>query len=262
MGKFVVAKLEDKNEDKWEGVPDLWVTKDDDQCWWPNNDVQYKAENEVIFNGSSKGWYLRPVEDVYNADYYTLDDAEEKAAELNRKDLEDERYNELNTKLCTVESKLDSNYLTMFYKQEEMNQDFQEMKEILETLKNQADIYHGNKLSLAALLPIKDLENLQSFELRLMIEDAISQAFKELIAILTDDENLTESVSKILGTVFSNQFAAQCSWDGQSGIKIENFFILKKIRVILKNIDANYEGFERDVTLWLENKKKSTTTPN
>lgn len=65
----------------------------------------------------------------------------------------------------------------MFYKQEEMNQDFQEMKEILETLKNQADIYHGNKLSLAALLPIKDLENLQSFELRLMIEDAISQAF-------------------------------------------------------------------------------------
>lgn len=53
---------------------------------------------------------------------------------------------------------------------------------------------------------------------------------KELIAILTDDENLTESVSKILGTVFSNQFAAQCSWDGQSGIKIENFFILKKIR--------------------------------
>lgn len=72
MGKFVVAKLEDKNEDKWEGVPDLWVTKDDDQCWWPNNDVQYKAENEVIFNGSSKGWYLRPVEDVYNADYCAL----------------------------------------------------------------------------------------------------------------------------------------------------------------------------------------------
>ncbi|XP_057319642.1 uncharacterized protein LOC130664017 isoform X2 [Microplitis mediator] len=242
MGKFVAVKLEDKDENKWEGVPDLWVTENDDNCWWPDNDVQRKAENEIIFNGSSKGWDLRPVGGVYHIEY--------------------ERYNEINRKLCVVETKLDSNYGTMFCKQRKMDQDFEEMKKILKALQNQADIYHENKLTLAALLPVKDLENLQAFESRLMTETAISQAFKEFIAILTDNENLTESVSKILGAVFSNQFAAQCSWDGQSGIKIKDSSIIKKIDVTLKNINANYEEFERAAESWFQNKKKSAITPD
>ncbi|XP_057318214.1 uncharacterized protein LOC130663135 isoform X2 [Microplitis mediator] len=259
MGRFVVVRLEDKDEDKWVGVPESWVTEDEDQCWWPNNDADYKAANEIIFYGSSNGWNLHPVGDVYRTYYYALDEADEKADDLNRRDLEDKRYSETDRKLCVVETKVDLNYSAMYYKQEGITKDIEEIKKILEASKNQVDV---NKSTLGAFLPIKNPEDLRKFETLFMTEGWLSPALKELIIILTDNENISQSISKILGAVFSNQLAAQCSWDGQSGIKINDLSIIKIIDVTLKTINANYEGFERDVTLWFQNNRKSVITPD
>ncbi|XP_057318265.1 uncharacterized protein LOC130663170 [Microplitis mediator] len=259
MGQFAVVRLEDKNDDKWAAVPESWVTKNEDQCWWPDNDVYFKTVFEIIFNGSSKGWNLRPVGDVYDTDYETLHDAEEKAADLNRQDLEDKRYSETDIKLNAMDFKLNSNYAALYYKQEGITKDIEEIKKILEASKNQVDV---NKSTLGAFLPIKNPEDLRKFETLFMTEGWLSQALKELIIILTDDENINQSISKILGAVFSNQLAAQCSWDGQSGIKINDLSIIKIIDVTLKTINANYGGFERDVTLWFQNNRKSVITPD
>ncbi|XP_057317956.1 uncharacterized protein LOC130662973 [Microplitis mediator] len=261
MGRYAVVRvrLDGRDEDEWGAIPELWVTVDKKKCWWPDNDIQRKAENQIIFNGSSKGWTLLPVGDVYRTYYKTLNDAVYKADDLNRKDLKDKKLDEINKKLCLVETKLDLNYSVLLYKQRKMDQDFEEMSKTLNALKNHVD---ANKSTLGALLPIKDPKDLITFETLFLTESWISPALKELIIILTDDENINQSISKILGAVFSNQLAAQCSWDGQNGIKIKDLSIIKKIDVTLKNINANYERFERDVTLWFEKNRKSAITPD
>ncbi|XP_057318548.1 uncharacterized protein LOC130663384 [Microplitis mediator] len=251
MGQFAVVRLKDAYSNKWVGVPELWVTDDKKECWWPDINFEHKAKNEIIFNSSSKEWYLRPLDGVYFTDYETFNDANDKAFHFNWEDTEEERYEETSKILEDLQSSLDSHASNSLDNQKKM---IQAIEEIKKTLK--ADV---NTSTLGALLPIKNPKSLRKFEKLYMAEDAISQAFKELIIILTDDENLTESVSKILGAVFSNQLAAQCSWDGWSGIEIKDSSIIKKIDKTLKNIDEDYKEFEEDVTLWFQNKKKKST---
>lgn len=74
MGRFVAVKLEDEDHDNhymWQGIPKLWFHIHDDhkQCWYPENDVWFKAENEIIFNRCPQGWYLRRIRKIDGINY-------------------------------------------------------------------------------------------------------------------------------------------------------------------------------------------------
>lgn len=51
---------------------------------------------------------------------------------------------------------------------------------------------------------------------------------------------MNESVSRILGTIFSRELAAQCTWDGNDGLKIKDLFVIKKIEGSIVIITLNY----------------------
>ncbi|XP_057317829.1 uncharacterized protein LOC130662892 [Microplitis mediator] len=263
MGRFAAVELEDENYGdhyKWAGIPNLWLNIHGDhiECWYPNNDAWFKAENEIIFNRCPQGWHLRRIRKIDNINYRTLNKADERAHLLNRQDCEDKRYDVINKNL----DRLDDNYRILLKNQEKIVKNFEEMIKLLKAPKNQENKNNKDVSSLGALLPIKDPKGLKTFEKLFMTESWISQALKELVIILTDDQNINESIPKILGAVFSNQLAAKCSWNVKNGIKVKDSSIIKKIYVTLKEIDAAYDGFETAAASWFQNKKKSTMTPD
>ncbi|XP_074097095.1 uncharacterized protein LOC141526162 [Cotesia typhae] len=100
MSNYWVVKF-GKDEDPWVVIPELWLTQSDigdddhddyddyDQCWFPNNDSWYKSKNQIIFNGSTKGWQLYDIFRVDDFQYDSLEAGEARADILNRRDFED-----------------------------------------------------------------------------------------------------------------------------------------------------------------------------
>lgn len=70
MLDYVIVKLKGRNEDPWEAIPKKWLKRDDDKMiWWPDNDVNYKMEWKIMFNGNSRNWSMRPITAVDPASY-------------------------------------------------------------------------------------------------------------------------------------------------------------------------------------------------
>ncbi|KAH0559116.1 uncharacterized protein LOC123274398 [Cotesia glomerata] len=281
MSDYYVVKFQ-VNKDPWDVAPKLWLTRnngddddesddddDYDQCWWPNNYQWYKKSNQIIFNGSTKGWKLCDIVEVDNFQYGSLEEAEVRADTLNRRDLEDKRFNELKEQVAIMGNKnriIDCNCNCNSYvipkKLNEILSHSEKIKAMLVKIKQQADAKIV-KPTLEKLLPIKSYKDLKTFETKFLEEDWISPALKELIGILTDGEKIHESVFRILETIFSRELAAQCTWDGNNGLKIKDLLVIKKIEVTLRGIAPEYNGlFQQDVITWFEKNRNSTLLPD
>ncbi|XP_057317827.1 uncharacterized protein LOC130662890 [Microplitis mediator] len=266
MLDYVIVKLKERNEDPWEAIPKKWLKRDDDKMiWWPDNDVNYKMEYKIMFNGNSRNWSMRPITAVDPASYDELFDAIDRANHLNSIEFMKKQLDEINKNIGNVQDGISNNYLEILTEQGFIKKDIKQLKDIVQSMKH-AHIYDNNnndddnKETLEDVLPLKTYEGLVEFEKNFINEEWISPALKKLFTILIDKENLIESISKILGAVFASSLAGQCSWDGQNGlIRVSDLLVIKKLKVTLQTIYGDLKNFEEIVTSWFQTGRESAS---
>ncbi|CAG5104446.1 Protein of unknown function [Cotesia congregata] len=193
----------------------------------------------------------------------SLKEAEVRADTLNRRDLEDKRFNELKGEVAITGNQIRITDCYSYGIPKKLNEILSHSEKIRDML---VEIKQAHakivKPTLEKLLPIKSYKDLKTFEIKFLQEDWISPAIKELIGILTDGEKIHESVFRILETIFSRELAAQFTWDGNNGLKIKGLLVIKKIEVTLRDIAPEYDGFQQDVITWFRKNRNSTLLPD